>query len=216
MAVSSSPLGPFEDKGVLEYLAIDAFAFRDEPSGQLYLYYGKLLQPRAMLFEGTFESIYGVKMRSPTEVDRDHTPVQVLKPDQRWWEFNTSSDGGGVLAAGGLLPAGFGCTGITEGAWITVINGQYLITITYSGASALTASCTSRSIQDRSLDGCLPAGPVSEERAQPDHQNHRCTQSAQAAARTPVSPRHSRRLRALASSIECECVIELRISKQKQ
>ena len=94
VAVSSSPLGPFEDKGVLEYLAIDAFAFRDEPSGQLYLYYGKLLQPRAMLFEGTFESIYGVKMRSPTEVDRDHTPVQVLKPDQRWWEFNTSSDGG--------------------------------------------------------------------------------------------------------------------------
>ena len=39
-----------------------------------------------------------------------------------------------MLAAGGLLPAGFGCTGITEGPWITVINGQYLMT--YSGASA--------------------------------------------------------------------------------
>ncbi len=72
VAVANSPLGPFEDRGILIEAAIDAHLFRDD-DGHLYLYY-----------EG-FDAgsrILAQRMRTPLEPEGE--PIALLEPEG--WE----------------------------------------------------------------------------------------------------------------------------------
>lgn len=118
VAVSDSPLGPFEEQRRLLRYAIDPFVF--EAAGERYLYWASidLLHD----FSGE-ERLYGQRLATPTTLDATTPPTKLLVPDQPW-EFNRS---------GFYAPAG-----ITEGPWVHVHEGRYYLM--YSGASANTAA----------------------------------------------------------------------------
>jgi hypothetical protein len=91
VAVSESPLGPFEDKGILVSWAIDAFVLRDGPSKEgtydLYLFYSRI--HLLNYFTGE-ERIYGQLLASPSSLAKGEA-VKLLEPDQHSWEFNRSA-----------------------------------------------------------------------------------------------------------------------------
>jgi beta-xylosidase len=72
VAVSDSPLGPFEDKKVLAEGSIDANLFQDD-DGRLYLYYVEIA-------DGF--KIFGQRMADPLTKDGDR--VEVLHPTEPW------------------------------------------------------------------------------------------------------------------------------------
>ena len=120
VAVAEHPLGPFVDHGKLVENAIDAFVLQDQ--GSLYLLYSKIDYWR--IYNGE-ESIVGVRLSTPTTIDRTQGATQLIHPDQHWWEFNRSAF---------YVPAG-----INEAPWVHVENGSSYLLI-YSGAGANTAA----------------------------------------------------------------------------
>jgi GH43 family beta-xylosidase len=124
VAVSDSPMGPFQKVRDLVHLAIDAYTMRDD-DGQLYLYYAKMWNLDGMLSKDHYaESVYGRRLKSPTELASDPA-VELIRPDQQWWEFNSSN---------GLGPFARFLVGINEGPWVLKHKDTYYMT--YSGAAA--------------------------------------------------------------------------------
>ena len=78
VAVADSPLGPFQDKGILVEDAIDGHLFRDD-DGKLYLYYVK--QPG---FRITVQ-----KMKSPLKKSNSK-PKQIIHPTEPWEKIQGS------------------------------------------------------------------------------------------------------------------------------
>jgi len=105
VAVSDSPLGPFEDKKVLATGAIDAHMFQDD-DGRYYLYYAQI--------EGGFK-ILVQRMADPlTKMSgRDGEPIELLHPTGGW-----------ETASGE----------VTEGPFMLKHNGTYYLMYSGSGA----------------------------------------------------------------------------------
>jgi len=137
VAVSDSPLGPFEDKGVLANWAIDAFAMQDVDSktGEThwYLYYAGVNLLR--FFNGE-ERIWVQRLKPGDPSKLDDTPGYdepqiVLRPDQDWeWKG-----------------AWFAPKGINEAPWVVKLSpgDQHIASsqapayyLMYSGAGANT------------------------------------------------------------------------------
>jgi len=123
VAVADSPMGPFQKVRDLVHQAIDAYAMRDD-DGQFYLYYAKMWNLDGMFAKDHYaESVYGQRLASPTDL-ADESAVELIRPDQQWWEFNSSMTG----------PFARFLVGINEGPWVLKHNNRYYLT--YSGAAA--------------------------------------------------------------------------------
>jgi beta-xylosidase len=107
VAVSDSPLGPFEDKKVLAAGSIDAHLFQDD-DGRLYLYYVEI----ANGFK-----IFAQRMADPLTParGREGERVEVLHPTERW-----------EMASGH----------VTEGPFMLKHNGVYYLMYSGTGADS--------------------------------------------------------------------------------
>jgi GH43 family beta-xylosidase len=92
---------------------------RDAKTGKLLLYYADIDLKRMWFGE---ESIYVQELGTPTAFSEGSKAAQMIKPDQRSWEFFRSS---------WIAPRG-----INEGPWVIESGGKYVLM--YSGAGADT------------------------------------------------------------------------------
>jgi beta-xylosidase len=76
VAVSDSPLGPFEDKKVLAGGSIDAHMFQDD-DGRYYLYYAEIENGFKILVQRMTDPLTKAQ-------GRGGAPVEVLRPTERW------------------------------------------------------------------------------------------------------------------------------------
>ena len=133
VAVAPSPLGPFVAvNDALVPWALDPFVYRDAAvggsrgggggggggggaGGGLYLLYGRVNPLHYLRGVGR---VFGRRMANATALAVGEKEVELLVPDQHWWEYNGSG-----------LPAG-----INEGPWVLQQGGVHHLM--YSGASA--------------------------------------------------------------------------------
>lgn len=135
VAVSDSPLGPFEDHGVLVGWAIDAFVMRDvsQETGRVdwYLYYAGVHMRH--YFNG-ISRIWGQRLKPGDMTKLDDTPgfdqpKLLLRPSQDWeWSASIESP-----------------KGVVEAPWVmklhpgdNEVNAQPVYYLMYSGAGANT------------------------------------------------------------------------------
>lgn len=119
VAIAESPLGPFEDKGLLIENAIDAHMFYED--GQYYLYYSSV-DYKSGLFEIVTSRLAGKKGKENILVQRMSSPLTktgepklLLEPTDDWEQ--------------GLF------LDITEGAWMYKRAGTYYLM--YSGKETM-------------------------------------------------------------------------------
>lgn len=116
VAKAASPIGPFNDLGILIEGAIDPHMFRDR-DGRYYLYYEKAADAEATLrsWRRPTGRIFVQPMSNPST--RESQPRLLLSPDSSWergWIFR-----------------------VVEGPWMLERDGEYFLM--YSGNAAFSA-----------------------------------------------------------------------------